>query len=86
MRPRFQADADFNHKIVLGLRRREPSIDFRSARDGGVIGAPDLDVLRISAESARILVSHDRRTKPNHTPDTLEELRLPADVIGSDTD
>jgi hypothetical protein len=28
MRPRFQADADFNQKIVLGLRRREPAIDF----------------------------------------------------------
>ena len=28
MRPRFQADADFNQKIVLGLRRREPVIDF----------------------------------------------------------
>ena len=27
MRPRFQADADFNHKIVVGLRRREPAFD-----------------------------------------------------------
>ena len=37
MQPRFQADADFNHKIVLGIRRREPAIDFRDAREGGVI-------------------------------------------------
>ena len=28
MRPRFRADADFNQKIVVGLRRREPSVDF----------------------------------------------------------
>ena len=28
MRPRFQADADFNQKIVLGLRRRERAVDF----------------------------------------------------------
>jgi hypothetical protein len=66
MRPRFQADADFNHKIVLGLRRREPSVDFLSAHDGGVVGIPDPVVLSIAAQSGRILVSHDRKTMPNH--------------------
>ena len=29
MRPTFQADADFNQKIVLGLRRRQRAVDFR---------------------------------------------------------
>jgi hypothetical protein len=32
MRPRFLADADFNHKIVVGLRRRELSVDFLTPR------------------------------------------------------
>ena len=66
MRPRFQADADFNHKIVAGLRRREPLVDFLSAHDGGVVGVADPDVLRIACESGRILVSHDRKTMPAH--------------------
>ena len=66
MRPRFQADADFNHKILVGLRRREPSVDFLSAHEGGIVGASDADVLRISAESGQILVSHDRNTMPAH--------------------
>lgn len=66
MSPRFQADADFNHKIVVGLRRREPSIDFLSARDGQVIGLSDPAVLDIAAESGRILVSHDGKTMPAH--------------------
>jgi hypothetical protein len=66
MRPRFQADADLNHKIVLGLRRRERLVDFRSALEGGVLGLPDPDVLRVSAETGRILVSHDRKTMPVH--------------------
>lgn len=35
MRPRFQADADFNQRIVVGLRRRDPAIDFRTASEGG---------------------------------------------------
>jgi uncharacterized protein (DUF433 family) len=34
MRPRFLADADLNHTIVVGVRRREPSIDFAGAREG----------------------------------------------------
>jgi hypothetical protein len=83
MRPRFQADADFNRKIVLGLRRREPSIDFLSAHDGGVVGVPDSDVLRIAAESGRILVSHDRNTMPAHFADFLELQSSPGVIIVS---
>jgi hypothetical protein len=66
MTPRFQADADFNHKILLALRRREPAIDFMDPHHGGVIDATDSEVLRISAVSGRILVSHDRKTMPAH--------------------
>ena len=66
MTPRFQADADLNQRIVVGLRRRELAIDFRSVRDGGVIGASDSVVLSLAAESGRILISHDRRTMPGH--------------------
>jgi len=62
MRPQFLGDADFNHKIVTGLRRREPSLDFLSAIDGCVVGIPDPGVLSIAAELGRILVSHDRKT------------------------
>ncbi len=64
MKPRFQADADFNPKIIAGLRRREPAIDFQTVYQGDVIGRPDPDVLLIAARSGRIVVSHDRRTMP----------------------
>jgi len=66
MRPRFQADADFNHKIVVGLRRREPTIDFQDAHAGEVIGAQDPEVLQKAAAANRILISHDRKTMPVH--------------------
>ena len=65
MRPRFQADADFNHKIVVGLRRKEPAVDIFNAHEGGVVGVSDTDVLNLAAESARILLSHDRKTMPS---------------------
>jgi hypothetical protein len=83
MRPRFQADADFNHKIVVGLRRREPSVDFLSAHDGGVIGVSDPEVLRIAAESGRILVSHDRKTMPGHFGQFRETRSSPGLIIVS---
>jgi Domain of unknown function (DUF5615) len=61
---RFQADADLNPAIARGLRRREPSIDFRAA--AGVIpdGTSDPEVLRIAAESGRVQVSRDVSTMP----------------------
>lgn len=83
MRPRFQADADFNHKVVRGLLRREPSVDFLSAHEGGVVGVPDPDVLRIAAESARILISHDRKTMPAHFARFCEKQSSPGLIIVS---
>ena len=62
MRPRFQADADFNHKIVRGIKRQEPAVDFQSAHMGGVIGLPDPDILMRAAEFGRLLISHDKKT------------------------
>ena len=81
MRPRFQADADLNHKIVVGLRRREPSIDVLSAHEGGVIGVSDPEVLRIAADSGRILISHDRRTMPSHFVRFFETQSSPGLLI-----
>ena len=59
MKPRFQADASLKAAIVDGVRRREPSIDFRPA--SGVLpeGVDDLGVLELAASDGRILVSHD---------------------------
>jgi hypothetical protein len=66
MRPRFQADENFNAKVVTGLLRREPSIDFQTAKAGGIIGRPDPEVLMIATRGGRVLVSHDRDTMPAH--------------------
>lgn len=61
MRPRFQADADFNQKIVLGLRRRERAVEFEDAHAAGVIGVPDTDVLHMAADPGRVLISMTAR-------------------------
>ena len=74
MKIRFQADADLNQKIVAGIRRGEPSIDCLTAHEGGVIGLPDPEVLRIAAVTGRVLLSHDRRTIPLHFREVLQTL------------
>ena len=54
---RFQADADLNPEIGRGLRRREPSVDFRAAVGVIADGTPDPEVLQIAAGDGRVLVS-----------------------------
>ena len=66
MRARFQADADLDGRILRGLRRTVPEIDIRTAADARLAGLKDPEVLRIAADSGRILVSQDRRTMPAH--------------------
>jgi hypothetical protein len=66
MQVRFQADADLDGRVLRGLRRAAPEIDIRTAADAGLAGLPDYDVLRIAADSGRVLVSQDRRTMPSH--------------------
>jgi hypothetical protein len=62
---RFQADANLDPDIGLGLQRRDPSIDYRLAL--GVIpdGMLDSDVLGLAAEDGRVLVTNDLRM-PKH--------------------
>src|SRR5258707_1836207 len=66
MKIRFQADADLNEDIVLGLTRLEPDVDFQTATEAGLRGLVDPDVLSYAAKAGRILVTHDRRTMPRH--------------------
>jgi len=63
---RFQADADFNERIVRAVRRRLPAIDFQTASDGGIRGLDDLEVIAAAANEGRIVVTHDRSTMPAH--------------------
>jgi hypothetical protein len=66
MKVRFQAEADFNQNTVRAVRRRAPAIDFQTAHEAGLHGLDDQAVLAQAAREGRLLVSHDRRTMPNH--------------------
>jgi hypothetical protein len=81
MRLRFLADAAFNHKIVLGLRRRERGVDFEDARATGLIRIPDPAVLHKAADLGRVLISHDRNTMPAHFARFLNSRSSPGLII-----
>jgi hypothetical protein len=80
---RFLADADFNNKIVAGVRRREPGIDFLDAGRGAVHGLSDPEVLAIAAATGRVLVSHDRSTMLPHFLRFIQSQSSPGLVIVS---
>lgn len=65
MKIRFQADANLDPDIGLGLQRCDRLLDYRQAT--GIIpdGMLDPDVLRLAAESGRVLVTNDLRM-PRH--------------------
>lgn len=46
--------------------RREPSVDFLTAKAAGLRGMHDLAVLALAAEHRRVLVSHDVGSMPAH--------------------
>ncbi|MBP0017425.1 MAG: DUF5615 family PIN-like protein [Cyanobacteria bacterium SBLK] len=60
----YQADADLNQIIVTGVKRQEPELDFQTAFAAKLQGLSDLEVLALSAQQNRLLVTHDRKTMP----------------------
>ncbi|GAC1447414.1 MAG: hypothetical protein PVSMB4_02790 [Ktedonobacterales bacterium] len=72
--PRFLADEDFNHAVVSGLRRARPAIDILTAPEAGTLHMPDPEVLIWAAAHDRILLSHDKRTMPDHFYRFLAQL------------
>jgi hypothetical protein len=72
VKPRFQADNDLRSSIRTGALRREPSIDFQSARTAALDGLPDPEVLRIASGQGRIVISHDENSMPGPFRDFLQ--------------
>jgi hypothetical protein len=66
VRVRFQADADFNQKVLAAVVHREPVVDFQTAQAAGLHRRPDPKVLELAAKEGRLLVTHDQTTMPDH--------------------
>jgi hypothetical protein len=80
-RPKFIADADLSEKIIVGVRQREPAIDFLNASEGGTRGLSDPEVLALAAATGRVVVSSDQKTMPGHFQKFLEAHDSPGLII-----
>ena len=81
MKVRFQADADLRRPIIAGLRRREPTIDFRTAHEADLAGLSDATVLAIAADDGRLLVSHDVSTMPEQFARFIQTRSSPGLIL-----
>ena len=81
MKVRFQADADLRTILIIGVVRREPEIDFRTAAAANFSSRSDLEVLETAARDNRILVSHDFKTMPAAFGQFLERRSSPGVFI-----
>lgn len=63
---RLAADEDLDNRIVLGIRRQNPSVDIATVREASLSGVPDPGVLRWAAREGRVLFTHDVNTMTYH--------------------
>ncbi len=81
MKLRFQADNDLDQRIVAATLRLNPAIDFKTAPVARLHYLSDPEVLRMSANMGRVLVSRDRRTMPAHFYEFIRERESPGLII-----
>jgi hypothetical protein len=76
---RLLLDQDFNQDLSRGLLQRIPDLDLVTALDVGLSDAPDREVIAWASIENRLILTHDRRTMPNHAAD---EMATGKDVAG----
>lgn len=59
---RLLTDEDFDHKILRGLIRRVPHLDFVLVHDIGLTSQPDPVLLKWAASKHRSIITHDEKT------------------------
>lgn len=63
---RLLFDEDFNHDILRGLLLRLPDLDGVTALAAGLDEASDPELLDLTAQQRRVVVTHDVNTMPLH--------------------
>jgi hypothetical protein len=65
-------DENLNHRILRGLLRTIPHLDYALAAVVGLKGANDPAVLAFAAKGNQVLLTHDLRTIPKHAYKRVE--------------
>lgn len=78
---RVLLDQDFNHKILSGLVRRLPNLDYLTALEIGLSEVSDFTLLLGAANEGRLLLTHDRKTMPQHIADFITAGHVTPGVV-----
>lgn len=74
-------DENLNHRILRGLLRSIPHLNYSLIPSAGLKGAIDPTVLEFAANASRILVTHDLRTIPKYAYERVKANRPMPGVI-----
>jgi hypothetical protein len=74
-------DENLNHRILRGLMRSVPHLDYKLVAALSLKGAKDSAVLDLAASQNRVLVTHDLRTIPKHAYERIRAGLLMPGVI-----
>jgi predicted nuclease of predicted toxin-antitoxin system len=72
---------DQNKRIIGGVVRQVPEIDFQTANDASLHGLTDAQVLTVAARDGRVLVKQDQRTMPAEFGEFIRTNNSPGVVI-----
>jgi hypothetical protein len=78
---KFAADENFDNRILRGLLRRQPDVDFIRIQDTEVAEADDPIVLAWADKENRILLTHDQKTVPRFAYERIAQGKRVAGVI-----
>ena len=74
-------DENFNHRILRGLKRRLPALDYLLVQDTEVFQQGDRQVLDWAAANNRVIVTHDVNTMTRYAYERLEATQLLPGVV-----
>jgi predicted nuclease of predicted toxin-antitoxin system len=78
---RLLIDENVDHRILRGLRRRVPQVDFVTVAQIGLAGTPDIDLLRWAAREDRTMLTHDVSTMTDYAKQLVSQQEPMAGVI-----
>lgn len=78
---RILIDENLDQRILRGLRRHLPLLDYEVVQELGLAGTSDESLLAWAAENQRIIVTHDVNTVTKHAYDRIGAGDLMAGVI-----
>jgi hypothetical protein len=65
-------DENLNHRILRGLLRSVPQLDYVLISAAGLKGADDPAILELASREQRVIITHDLRTIPKYAYERIK--------------